>query len=392
MRDICFSTPTKLYFGKTANCQIGNVLKQAGARKILVVTGGSSGNQRLNELYTAVCAQIRQQSLVYTLFSGVKPNPTLTGVREGIAVARQEQVDVVVAIGGGSVIDTAKGIAAGALYDGDVWDFYQGTEKIQRALPVYVVLTLSGTGSENNGNSVISDKEKGIKKLLISNFLYPKAAFIDPTVQETVPARLFTAGCIDAMCHIMEHYFDGGDALAISDAMAEALLRTLMEKAPQVLADPTDYESRCAVMWATSLALNGVPSIIGLGGKGGDWSSHNLETGLSILKGTTHGIGLGILFPAWLDYVKSACMEKAARFSREVCNVKETDDEKAAAVGIARLKSFFVEIGCPGSLRELGVKAEELETCADIISVFLPMGRVCKIKNIDVAKILQQAF
>lgn len=392
MRDFSFSTPTKVHFGQGANRQIGTELKKENIKKLLVVMGGGSKNKALELLYTEVLEEIKNQGIEIVKFTGVAPNPTLATARRGVLLAKEEYVDGILAIGGGSVIDTAKCIAAGALYDADVWDFYQGKERIRRALPVYVVLTLSGTGSENNGNSVISDKESGVKKLLISNHLFPKVAFVNPKVQETVPAHIFTACCIDAMCHIMEHYFDGGEAMEISNVMAEALLRTMIKEVPIVLSDPTNYKARSAVMWATSLALNGVPSIVGLGGKGGDWSSHNLETGLSIIKNTTHGTGLGILFPAWLSYVKEDYVEKVARFAREVFLVSEEDDEKAADEGIWALKKFFKSIGCPDSLKELGVKEDELVHLAEVISIFLPMGRIKRIKNIDVAKILQMAY
>ncbi len=392
MRDFSFSTPTKIHFGETANRNVAEELKKDNIKKVLVVFGGNSQNLTMEKLYIDILGQLELNDIESVVLRGITPNPTLEQAQSGITFARGEQVDAVLAIGGGSVIDTAKCIAAGVLHGGDIWDVYMGRERLKRALPVYVVLTLSGTGSENNGNSVISDKGHGVKKLLVSNELYPKTAFINPTVQETVPPQVFAACCMDAMCHIMEFYFDGGEALEVSDQMAEALLRTMIKEVPQVLQHPEDWKARASVMWAASLALNGVPSIVGLGGKGGDWSSHNLETGLSILKNTTHGTGLGILFPAWMEYVKDSCEAKMARFARNVFDVSEENDARAAEKGIRKLKAFFVSIGCPASLEELRVQESELEKIADIISVFLPMGRVKRLKNLDVAKILQCAY
>lgn len=392
MRDFCFQTPTKVYFGRNVNENIGPELKKKKIRKILLAAGGNSKNPNLLRLYRQVEDRIREADIEIVKFYGVKPNPSLAQAKEGITLAKQEKVDAVMAIGGGSTIDPAKCIAAGALYEGDVWDFYMGKEKIRRALPVYAVLTLSGTGSENNGNSVISDKESGIKKLLVSGCFYPQAAFVNPEIQMSVPDRVFSSCCFDAMCHVMEHYFDGGEAPEVSNAIGEALLRTFVSEVPKVLKNPGDIAARSAVMWASSLALDGVPSIAGLGGKGGDWSSHNLETGLSIMKDSSHGAGLAVLFPAWLEYIKEDQIEKAARFAAEVFGIRDGSVSERADAGIRALREFIASIGCPESLEEFGVTEEDIPRLVEIISVFTPMGRAKRLYEKDVERILRMAL
>lgn len=392
MRDFSFQTPTKVIFGKKVARDIGTVVSKDGVRKVMMICGGNSLNHSLRALYESIEDDLTRAGIQQVRFWGVAPNPSLEQAKEAIAIAKRENVDAVLAVGGGSVIDTAKCVAAGALAETDVWDFYMGKERIREALPIYTVLTVSGTGSENNGNSVISDKDGGIKKLLVSPKLYPRVSFVDPLIQKTVPAVVFSACCADAFSHILEQYLDGGEELEISDRIAEALMRTLVSQAPVVLENPDDYEARAAVMWTSSLAMNGVPALVGLGGKGGDWSTHNLETGVSILKNTMHGTGLAILTPAWLNYVKTSCEEKLARLESEVFGKTEGTEAELAEAAISDIKKYFASINCPVTLSEIGVKESDIDKLVNIISVFTPMGRLQRLNDKDVKEILTAAL
>lgn len=391
MNDFTYYAPTKVILGKDTVPQIGKEVVAKGIDKVLVVSYGEEA-PHLKAVYQQVLDTLEASSVSYMELLGIKPNPLLSKAKEGIEMVKKNQIKGIVAVGGGSVIDTAKCISLGALYDGDVWDFYEKTRVADESLPVFVVATISGTGSENNGNSVITNKELGKKFLLVSPYLYPAVAIIDPTLQYGLPKSSFVPCVIDAMSHVMEHYFDGADSLEISDAMAEAVLRTLIEQAPKALENPEDYETRVNIIWGAALALNGVPGVVGLGGRGGDWGPHGLEKGLSILKDGPHGQGLGILFPAWMKYVYKSDIKKFVRFAENVFGITEGTDEEKALAGIDAFQDVVRSLGSPTTLKAVGVTREELAEMIKTICLLTPLSKIQILNNEDIPKILELAY
>jgi len=391
MNDFTYCVPTKIVLGKGTVPSIGKELSSRGIKKVLLVTYGESA-PHLNGVYQQVIDSVKENDVDYFELLDIQPNPLLSKAQEGIDQVRANGIDAVLAIGGGSVIDTAKCVAIGAVYNGDVWDFYEKVAVVEKALPIFVVCTISGTGSESNGNSVIKNVELGKKFLLVSQYQYPVVTIIDPELQYGLPMAGFVSCVIDATSHVVEHYFDGAKSLEISDALAEAVLRTLIKSAPKVLRNPKDYEARVDIIWAASLALNGVPSIVGLGGNGGDWGPHGLEKGLSILKNSPHGQGLGILLPAWMKYVYKSDIPKFVRFAKNIWGITEGTDEEKALAGIAALQKFYAELDAPLTLREVGVTRDEFDEIVKTICLLTPLSKIQKLNDEDIPKILELAY
>lgn len=351
MNDFMFYSPTQFVFGRGSENGTGELLKEYGAHRVLIVYGGGSAVR--SGLLQRVERSLSDSGVEFCTLSGVQPNPLDDKVYEGIALARQENVDFLLAVGGGSVIDTAKAIAAGVLYDGDFWDFYLEKQSIKEALPVAVVLTIPAAGSEGSGNSVITKRE-GLKKLGVKTLkaLRPKFAVMNPEITFTLPPWQTACGIADMMAHVLERYFSNTCGVEITDRLAEGVLRAIIHEAPVVMAEPENYDARANIMWAGTLAHNGLCGT----GREEDWASHFLEHELSALYNVTHGAGLAVIMPAWMEFVSREKPEKAAQLAQRVFSLPSTGDlHKDAMQGVAALRSFFQSIGLPTTMRELNI-------------------------------------
>ncbi|MGM9821612.1 MAG: iron-containing alcohol dehydrogenase [Muribaculaceae bacterium] len=357
MENFTFCSPTRYLFGKGVEAETGRLVNEMGAKKVLVVYGG--GSAKRSGLLDRVEKSLRDAGVEYTELGGIQPNPVDGPVREGIEIVRREGIDGLLPVGGGSVIDTAKAIAAGALYDGDFWDFFCGKSVVSKALPIGVVLTIPAAGSEGSGNSVITLESERRKISIRTDFwLRPKFAVMNPEVTYTLPQYQTVAGIADMMAHIMERYFTTTEGVETTDRLCEGLLLAIIHSANQVVAQPDDYDARANIMWAGTLAHNGVCGV----GRKEDWASHGLEHELSALYGVTHGAGLAVVFPAWMEYMAANRPAKIAQYARRVFGVTEADDFGAALEGVRRLRLFFREIGLPTNLKELGVEHPDFDT------------------------------
>lgn len=356
MLDFKYCSPTKYVFGRGAELKAGGELKALSARKVLIVYG--QGSVVRSGLLARVEESLDEAGLSWTALGGVEPNPTDPKVREGIGVVRSEEIDTVLAVGGGSVIDTAKAIAAGACYDGDFWDFWSGKAEIEKALPIGVVLTIPAAGSEGSGNSVITLLE-GMHKISLRTdyWLRPKFALMNPELTFTLPAFQTASGIADMMAHILERYFSTTTGVEITDRVAEGVLMAIIDEAPKVMANPDDYDARANIMWSGTLAHNGICGT----GRQEDWASHGMEHEISAVYGVTHGAGLAVVFPAWMTFMAHRAPAKGAQLARRVFGVKESDDTQAALEGVARLKHFFLSLGLPVTFAGLGVENPDIE-------------------------------
>ncbi len=351
MNNFTYCTPTRYLFGRGVEIETGKQISALGIIRALVVYGGGSAVK--SGVLGRVLESLETASVKTVTLGGVQPNPLDDKVREGIALGREFGVDGIVAVGGGSVIDTAKAIAAGIPYDGDFWDFWAGKNVISKALPVGVVLTIPAAGSEGSGNSVITLRE-GMRKISLRTdyWLRPKVALMNPELTFTLPPYQTAAGIVDMMAHIMERYFTPTPEVEITDRVSEGVLMAIMEEGRKVMAHPDDYDARANIMWSGTLAHNGICGT----GRVEDWTSHAMEHELSALYGVTHGAGLAVVFPAWLTFMARHSPAKPAQFARRVMKVDAAgSDMELALQGIARLKDFFRSLGMPVTLAELGV-------------------------------------
>ncbi len=358
MENFTYCTPTKYIFGKGAELQAGTELKRLSLSNVLVCYG--QGSVIRSGLLQRVLATLDSENIAHTELGGIEPNPTDPKVREGIEICRSKGIDGILAVGGGSAIDTAKAIAAGTPYGGDFWDFWAGKAVVEKALPVGVVLTIPAAGSEGSGNSVITLLDGMHKISLRTDFaLRPKFALMNPELTFTLPATQTAAGIADMMAHIFERYFSPTTDVEITDRVSEGVLMAIMEEAPKVIAHPDDYEARANIMWSGTLAHNG---ICGTGRKE-DWVSHFMEHELSAVYGVTHGAGLAVILPAWMTFMAHHSPRKGAQLARRVLGITgfDGDDTGAALAGIERLKDFFKSLGLPVTMRELGIAEPDIE-------------------------------
>lgn len=367
MLNFTFYSPTEFCFGRDTELQVGQLCKKYGATRIMIVYGGGSAVR--SGLLDRVCQSLTEAGLIYTTIGGIRPNPTDPKVYESIALAREFKADFLLAVGGGSVIDNTKATAAGFYYEGDFWDFYIGKAKVTRALPVGVVLTIPAAGSEGSGNSVITreatQQKLGIRQPMI---LRPKFAVMNPALTTTLPAWQTASGIADMMAHILERYLSNTPDVQIGDRMAEGILLTLLEEAPKVMANPTDYEARANVMWCGTIAHNDTCSL----GRQEDWNSHAMEHEISALYDVTHGAGLAVIFPAFLQYMSKANPHKVAQLAHRVFGVPTTSEDitslpleeqqLVAAKGAECLRSFFHNVlQLPVTFGQLGIDNPDLE-------------------------------
>ena len=371
MNNFVFYSPTEFVFGKATEMQVGALARKHGARKVMIVYGG--GSVVRSGLLDRVKQSLQEAGIEYCLMGGVQPNPVDTKVYEGIEFCRREQADMLLPVGGGSVIDTAKAIAAGVLYEGDFWDFYIGKAKVTKALKVAVVLTIPAAGSEGSGNTVIT-KLDGLQKLSlrVPEVLRPVFSIMNPELTYTLPPFQTACGVADMMAHIMERYFTNTQEVEIGDRLCEGTLMAIINEAPKVMRNPEDYGARANLMWAGMIAHNGTCGV----GCEEDWASHFLEHEISAIYGVTHGAGLSVIFPAWMTWMVEHNVGKIAQYAVRVWGVPESEDKKAVALeGIGKLKAFFSSLGLPVTFKELGVENPDIDRLAD--SLHRNKGEFC---------------
>ena len=391
MMDFNYYTPTRVVFGKQSAQRVGELVAARGCKKVLVHFGG--GSARRSGLLETVERSLTGQSVAFVELGGVQPNPRLSLVRRGVELCRAEGVDFLLAVGGGSVIDSAKAIGYGAANEGDVWDFYNFVRAPKACLPVGAVLTIAAAGSEMSDSSVITSEEGWVKRGYSNDLCRPVFAVMDPELTMTLPEYQTMCGCADILMHTMERYFGGEPPMELTLTMAEALLRSVMENARVLLAQPGNYEARAQVMWAGSLSHNG---LTGCGGDGGDWATHKLEHELGGLFDVAHGAGLTALWGSWARYVYQACPARFARFAVNVLGLAPAGgEEQTALAGIGEMEAFFRAIHLPTSLAELGVRPSEaqIEEMAEKCSVTAHgvLGRFRPLNKADMAAIYRAA-
>ncbi|MBR2942983.1 MAG: iron-containing alcohol dehydrogenase [Clostridia bacterium] len=351
-----FCSPTKFVFGKGTEAQVGNLVKEAGGSRALIVYGG--GSVVRSGLLARVMESLDAAGIPHVELGGVKPNPRDDLVYEGIRLCRENQLDFVLPIGGGSAIDTAKAIADGVPYDGDFWDFYCRKAVPKTALPHGCVLTIPAAGSEGSNSAVITKIEGNLKRGLSTELHRPRFAVMNPELTFTLPRYQLACGATDMMAHIMERYFTNTKDVALTDRMAEALLLSIIEAAPKAMADDHDYEAHATLMWAGMLAHNNSVGV----GREQDWASHHIGHEISAKYDTAHGASLAVVFPAWMKYVYKHDVARFVQFATRVWGVDAAGktEEAVALEGIERMQAFFVSLGMPATLQQAGGKAEDI--------------------------------
>ncbi len=354
-----FYSPARIVFGRDTQGQIGALLAPH-ARKVLLHYGG--GSIKRSGLLDTVIASLKGNGIEYVELGGVVPNPRLSLAHEGIKLCREEDVDLILAVGGGSAIDSAKAIAMGVYYDGDVWDLYEEGKPIEKALPVATILTIPAAGSEASGDTVITNEDKQLKYGYGSPKLRPLLSIMNPELFFTLPKNQIANGVADMMSHVFERYFTNTTNTDLTDGLCETVLRTIMKNAPLVLHNPQNYEAWCEVGFGGTVAHNG---LLGMG-RVQDWACHGMEHELSAIYDVAHGAGLAVLTPAWMQYVYRDNVNMFVQFAVNVMGVKGSyrDPDALIQEGIARLREFFRKMGLPGTLKELGIDETKLELMA----------------------------
>lgn len=357
MRDFVYYAPTKVVLGRHAEEKTGQLLREFGAKKVLIHYGGKSAVQ--SGLIDRVRRSAEEAGVTCVLLGGVRPNPRVSLVREGVELCRKEGVDFILAVGGGSVIDSAKAIGFGMSHDFDVWDLFAKKEQASACCPVGAVLTIAAAGSEMSGTSVITNEETGMKRGYSSALCRPKFAIMNPELTFTLPPYQTASGATDILMHIMERYFYGADlgSCDLTDGMAESAMRTVMACVKTVLADPCHYDARAEIMWASSLAHN---DLLHCGnGSRGDWACHQMEHELGAMFDVAHGAGLAAVWGSWARYVWRHAPRRFYLFATRVMEVKPGDEESTVLAGIEAFEQFLREIGMPTNIRALGIRLTE---------------------------------
>ena len=379
MNSFVYNIPTKVYFGENQLGNLGKELRKFGTRVLLTYGGGSI--KRIG-LYDKVLAELQRAEMEVFELSGIEPNPRIESVREGVAICKEQSIDVLLAVGGGSTIDATKFMAAGACVDHDPWEFFGADAKpIERALPIATILTLSATGSEMDTAGVISNLETGDKLGRLAPALLPKVSFLDPTLTYSVSKFQTAAGAADIMSHILEVYFNTQEDLFMLDCAMEGLLKTVVKYAPIAVAEPDNYEARANLMWTSSWAINGFIN----GGKRCEWSCHPMEHELSAVYDITHGLGLAILTPRWMEYcLDESTVDKYVQYGVNVFGIDSSLDKMTIArEAIRRTEKFlFEEIGLQRTFTEVGIRREDFALMA---------AKACRSGKIDGFKTLYPA-
>lgn len=390
MNNFTFYSPTYFVFGENTENEAGHYVKRFGGSKVLIHYGGGSAVR--SGLLDRVKASLDKENIPHVELGGVQPNPRSGLVYQGIDLCRKEGVDFILAVGGGSAIDSAKAIAAGAVYEGDFWDFYEGKQRIEKALKVATILTIAAAGSEGSGDSVITKEEGMLKRGAGSEALRPVFSILNPELTQTLPAYQTAAGATDIMAHVFERYFTNTKEVEITDRLCEAVLLTMVKEVPRVIEDPNNYEARANIMWAGMVAHN---NLVGVG-RDQDWASHNIEHELSALYDVAHGAGLAVIFPAWMTYVMKHDVMRFAQLAVRLwgCQMNYANPEVTAKEGIERLKQFLTSIGMPINFKELGAKEEDIPAMVEKLGLGEngTMGSFVPLKSKDVEKIYRLAL
>ena len=386
MREFVFDNSTRIIFGPESEKQLGSEISRF-SKKVLLHYGG--GSIKKFGVYDKVMGNLNKSGIEVFELGGVKPNPTLDKVYDGIELCRKNGIDFILAVGGGSVIDSAKAIAMGVEYEGDFWDFYEKGVPVKKALPIGVVLTIPAAGSEASTASVLTNESNKLKISASSLLIRPKFAVMNPTFTFSLPPYQTAAGIVDMMAHIMERYFTQDRNVDFTDKLSEAALRSIIKNAGKVMENPEDYDARAEIMWAGTMAHN---DILGVGRRS-DWATHAIEHQLSSLYDMTHGAGLAVIFPAWIRYVKDAYIEKIMQFFHEVFGVEAVFENPDYVVGegISRLKRFYKSIGMPTSLEEAGITDNRFEEMAELCTRCGYVGSFKKLGKDDVVEIYKLA-
>jgi butanol dehydrogenase len=382
-----YNISTTIHFGKGKIDELGKELKNHSSN-ILFVYG--QGSIKKIDLYTEIISILKKEKINFQELSGVQPNPRISSVKEGINCCTEHELDFILAVGGGSVIDCAKSIAAGYYYEGDVWELFLGNEhKIKKALPIGTLLTLSATGSEMNGNAVITNEKTKDKLAIHNDILRPTFSILDPTYTYSVSKNQTAAGVVDIFSHVLEQYFSKTRGAFVQNRLSEAILKTCIHYGPIAMDKPTDYDARANLMWSSSLALNKLLSY----GKQTDWATHGIEHALSAVYDVTHAVGLAILTPAWMKYVLNhETLPLFEVYAKNLWDVKDNNPQIIAEKGIKKTKEFFISLGMPTRLSEIGVEKNSLHEIAEKATLFGPLGNVKQLETEDVLQILKNAF
>lgn len=382
-----FHNPTKLIFGKNQLQALKQEVPRYGTRVLFVYGGGSI---KRSGLYDRVIAILQEIGAEVTELAGVEPNPRLTTVHRGVELCKNKDIEIILAVGGGSVLDCSKAIAVGAKYDGDMWDFAEQKAVAKDALPLGTVLTMAATGSEMNGSSVISNEATQEKLGWGSPYAYPAFSILEPENTLTLPKDQTVYGIVDIMSHVLEHYFHKATNTLLQDEFCEGLLRTVIETAPKLIHDLDNYEYRETILFCGTLALNGVLNM----GLSGDWATHNIEHAVSAVYDIPHGGGLAILFPNWITHVMNHDIARVKRLAVKVFNVDPIgkSDEEVATEGIAALRAFWNSIGAPSTLAHYNIDDSQLEAMADKAVRFGPFGNFAKLEKSDVLEIYRRSL
>ena len=364
MNNFNFYSPTYFEFGRNTEEKAGKLIKRFGGKKTLVHYG--SGSVVRSGLLGRVLASLDAEGILHVELGGAMPNPRSGLVYEGIELCRKEKVDFILAVGGGSAIDSAKAIAIGVPYEGDFWDFYTG-RKIEEALPVGTILTLAAAGSEASASSVITHENGMVKRGTLSDKIRPVFSILNPELTKTLPAFQTACGATDMFAHVLERYFTNTKDVEITDRLCEGIMLTIINEAPKAIADPENYEARANLMWAGMVAHNDICGV----GRVQDWGSHQLEHELSALYDVAHGAGLAVMFPAWMKFTMKHDVMRFSQLAVRVfgCQMDFQNPERTASEGIERFESFLRSIGMPLRFKELGAKLEDIPTLIEMLKM-----------------------
>lgn len=359
MENFTFYAPTYFAFGKDTENETGKYVSRFGGSKVLIHYGG--GSVVRSGLLERVKDSLKNEGIDFVELGGVRPNPRSGLVYEGIELCRKEQVDFIVAVGGGSVIDSSKAIAAGVLYDGDFWDYYEGGI-VEKALPIGTVVTISAAGSEGSADSVITKEEGMFKRATTGEALRPKFTIMNPALTQTLPAYQTACGITDILAHLYERYLTNTSEVEVTDRMIEALMMTMIHEGPRVIEDPNNYQARANIMWAGMMAHNNSCGV----GRTQDWTSHDIEHELSALYDCAHGAGLAVVMPAVFTYNLQHDVNRFAQVAARVwgCQMDFSNPERTALEGIEALRRFLTSLGMPRNFAELGANPEDIEKLA----------------------------
>ncbi|MCI9306919.1 MAG: iron-containing alcohol dehydrogenase [Lachnospiraceae bacterium] len=391
MNNFQYYTPTKVVFGKDTEKRAGELIKEQKGSKVLVHYG--TGSVKKSGLLDRVYAALDGEGISYVSLGGAVPNPRLSLVYEGIELCKKEGVDFILAVGGGSAIDSAKAIALGTKYQGDVWDLYLKKASARDAIPLGVILTIAATGSEMSDSTVITNEEGWLKRGLHSDLIRPHFAIMNPELTYTLPEYQTMSGCTDILMHTMERYFSHEMDTDLVDGMAESLLKSVMRAAKVLLKDPKNYNARAEILWAGSLSHNGLTGC----GRTGDWACHQLEHELGGMFDVAHGAGLAAVWGSWARYVYKEDVARFAKFAVNVMGIPYdyADPEKTVLEGIEAMESFFRSIHMPVSIHELGVEVtqEQIKELAYKCTYMeqRTIGGIKKLGKEDIAQIYEMA-